>query len=90
MLDLTKQENKKYIPIGTFVLGVIVGAALMHYWVQKKGKSDKFESGGSVAPAPTTIQVIAPAPVAPTAPVSVAPAPAMGAGGSEVFSTPSM
>ena len=88
MVDITKQENKKYIPIGTFVLGCIVGAVAMHYWMQRKhGGSEKFASGGSV---PQTIQIVNPAPVAQApAPVVSAPAPSVAASG-EAFVTPSI
>ncbi len=95
MIDITKQENKKYVPIATFVLGVVVGGVIMHFWIQKKtGGSKEFAAGGTIAPAPpATIQIVQPAPVAPIqTPIMSAPsmAPSMAATGSEVFSTPSM
>jgi hypothetical protein len=78
MLDFTETQNKKYIPILTFGLGVFIGGLLLHFWVQKKSQEEgHFSNGGDVAPAPAVAPApVAPAPVAPqvVAPVAVAPA----------------
>ncbi len=69
MLDLTKPDNKKFIPVGTFLLGVFVGGLIMHLYCAKKSKEKKpetFGSGGTIivqAP-PAQIPAAAPAPVA--------------------------
>ena len=60
-LDFSEPENKKYIPIATFALGVFVGGLLMHFYMQKKSK--EFASGGTVQSAPPVVVMQAPAPV---------------------------
>ena len=67
-LDWSEPENKKYIPIGTFLLGMFVGGLLMHFYMQKKSK--EFSAGGAVQAAPPVV-VMAQAP----APAMAAPAP---------------
>lgn len=72
ILDFSEPENKKYIPIATFALGVFVGGLLMHFYMQKKSK--EFASGGTVQPAQPIVVMQAPPAPAMAAPVASAPA----------------
>ncbi len=75
VFDWTEKQNKKYIPLVTFVIGCAVGAVVMKWYIEKEGK--KMADGGSIGssqPAsPTIIQVQSSPPVAPAAPVAAAP-----------------
>lgn len=76
VLDFSEPDNKKYIPIATFALGVFVGGLCMHFWMQKKSKETAlFNNGGAVAtpqaaqPQPIVIQTSS-APPAMAAPMA--------------------
>ena len=72
MFDYSKPENKKYIPIGTFIFGMFVGGIVMRLWCAKQGKAKEFAQGGTiVVNAAPPMQAVSPAPVQAVAPAPI-------------------
>lgn len=83
VFDWTEKQNKKYIPLVTFVIGCAVGGVLMKWWTEKKGAT-KLAEGGAIAGAtqPSQTIIVQPAAVAPVMPATpLAPPVNIGAGG---------